>query len=60
MTRHSKNATAGPTYTYNEKNKDTKQSGYGSKTERLSKDAIKVLAFILFDLVLKCILADIT
>lgn len=42
MTRHSKNATAGPTYTYNEKHKDTKQSGYGSKSERLSKDAIKV------------------
>ena len=42
MTRHSKNATAGPTYTYHEKNKDSKQSGYGSKDVRLSKDAIKV------------------
>lgn len=42
MTRHSKNATAGPTYTYSEKHKDAKQSGYGSKSERLSKDAIKV------------------
>lgn len=43
MTRHSKNATAGPTYTYHEKNKDCKQSGYGTKEERLSKDAIKVV-----------------
>lgn len=41
MTRHSKNATAGPTYTYNERNKDSKQSGYGSKDVRLSKDSIK-------------------
>lgn len=41
MTRHSKNATAGPTYTYHEKNKDSKQSGYGTKDVRLSKDAIK-------------------
>ena len=42
MTRHSKNATAGATYTYHEKNKDSSQSGYGSKNIRLSKDAIKV------------------
>jgi nitric oxide synthase-interacting protein len=42
MTRHSKNATAGPTYTANEKNKDSKQSGYGSKDVRLGKDSIKV------------------
>ncbi len=42
MTRHSKNATAGPTYTYNEKQKDSKLSGYGTKDIRLSKDAIKV------------------
>lgn len=41
MTRHSKNATNGATYTYNEKNKDSKQSGYGSKNVRLSKDSIK-------------------
>jgi nitric oxide synthase-interacting protein len=41
MTRHSKNATAGPTYTYHEKNKDSKQSGYGSQDVRLNKDAIK-------------------
>lgn len=42
MTRHSKNATAGPTYTYHEKTKDCKQSGYGTRDIRLSKDAIKV------------------
>ena len=42
MTRHSKNATAGPTYTANEKNKDSKQSGSGSKDVRLGKDSIKV------------------
>lgn len=42
MTRHSKNATAGPTYTYHEKNKDSKQSGYGTKDVRVSKDGIKV------------------
>ena len=42
MTRHSKNATAGPTYTYNEKRKDSKQSAYGSKEQRLNKDSIKV------------------
>ena len=42
MTRHSKNATAGPTYTYNEKQKDSKLSGYGTKDIRLNKDAIKV------------------
>ena len=41
MTRHSKNATAGPVYTYHEKTKDCKQSGYGTKDVRLSKDAIK-------------------
>ena len=42
MTRHSKNATAGPTYTYYEKTKDCRQSGYGTKEVRLGKDAIKV------------------
>jgi len=41
MTRHSKNATAGPTYTHHEKTKDSQQSGYGTKEARLSKDAIK-------------------
>lgn len=42
MTRHSKNATAGPTYTAHEKKKDSKQSGYGTQDVRLSKDSIKV------------------
>jgi nitric oxide synthase-interacting protein len=42
MTRHSKNATAGAKYTYAEKTKDSQQSGYGSKEQRLNKDAIKV------------------
>jgi nitric oxide synthase-interacting protein len=42
MTRHSKKATAGPTYTYHEKHKDSKTSGYGSQDVRLNKDAIKV------------------
>jgi len=41
MTRHSKNATNGPSYTYHEKQKDSKTSGYGSQDVRLSKDAIK-------------------
>lgn len=41
MTRHSKNATAGPSYTYHEKQKDSKSSGWGSQDVRLSKDAIK-------------------
>lgn len=41
MTRHSKNATAGPTYTAHEKKKDSKQSGYGTQDVRLSKDSIK-------------------
>lgn len=48
MTRHSRNATAGPTYTYHEKNKDSQQSGYGSKEQRLSKDAIKVYFIFIY------------
>eukprot|EP00794_Sanderia_malayensis_P009210 gene9210-10184_t len=41
MTRHGKNCTAGAVYTYHEKKKDTQSSGYGSQSERLSKDSIK-------------------
>ena len=41
MTRHGKNATAGAVYTYHEKKKDSKQSGWGSLHSRLSKDSIK-------------------
>jgi nitric oxide synthase-interacting protein len=54
MTRHSKNATAGPTYTAHEKKKDSKQSGYGTQDVRLSKDSIKVFLatylFLLFNI----------
>ena len=41
MTRHARNCTAGTVYTYHEKKKDTKNSGYGSKTLRLGKDSVK-------------------
>lgn len=41
MTRHQRNATASSVYTYHERRKDQKASGYGTLKERLSKDAIK-------------------
>lgn len=41
MTRHSKNNTAGTVYTYHERQRDTKASGYGSKSARFGKDSIK-------------------
>ncbi|XP_061167098.1 nitric oxide synthase-interacting protein-like [Saccostrea echinata] len=41
MTRHSRNCTAGTVYSYHERQKDTNQSGYGSKKSRLGKDSIK-------------------
>lgn len=41
MTRHGKNCTAGTVYTYNERKKDTRQSGYGTKAVRLGKDSVK-------------------
>ncbi|XP_005109012.1 nitric oxide synthase-interacting protein [Aplysia californica] len=41
MTRHGRNCTAGTVYTYHERQKDTKASGYGSKSVRFGKDAIK-------------------
>merc|ERR1711973_905437 len=41
MTRHGKNSTANPVYSYHERKKDTKVSGYGTKNERLGKDSIK-------------------
>ena len=41
MTRHGKNCTAGAVYTYHEKQKDSKRSGWGSQKARLSKDSIK-------------------
>nr|CAG4646362.1 EOG090X08E0 [Macrothrix elegans] len=41
MTRHARNSTAGSVYTYHEKKRDAKASGYGSISERFSKDSIK-------------------
>ncbi|ELU09087.1 hypothetical protein CAPTEDRAFT_223572 [Capitella teleta] len=41
MTRHGKNCTAGTVYTYHERSKDSKSSGYGTKDVRLGKDSIK-------------------
>lgn len=41
MTRHGKNCTAGAVYTYHEKQKDTKESGWGSQKARFNKDSIK-------------------
>lgn len=41
MTRHSKNCTANTVYTYHERKKDAKNSGYGTQTVRLGKDSIR-------------------
>lgn len=41
MPRHAKNSTAGSVYTYHERMKDSKQSGFGSKEVRVGKDSIK-------------------
>jgi len=41
MTRHGKNATAGMVYTYAERQKDARQSGYGTDAVRTSKDSVK-------------------
>ena len=41
MTRHGNNATNSSVYTYHERKKDAKASGYGSERLRLGKDAIK-------------------
>ncbi|EDV27162.1 uncharacterized protein TRIADDRAFT_22121 [Trichoplax adhaerens] len=41
MTRHSRNCTAGPVYSYHERQKDTKISGYGTRSIRLSKDSVR-------------------
>ena len=40
MTRHARNCTAGAVYTYHEKQKDAKSSGYGTNSQRLSKDSV--------------------
>lgn len=41
MTRHSKNCTANTVYTYHERKKDARHSGYGTQTVRLGKDSIR-------------------
>ena len=41
MTRHGKNCTAGMVYTYAERQKDARQSGYGTDKIRTSKDSVK-------------------
>lgn len=41
MTRHSKNCTASSVYSYHEKKKDAKSSGYGSLKLRYGKDGVK-------------------
>ncbi|KAL1246433.1 Nitric oxide synthase-interacting protein [Trichinella spiralis] len=41
MTRHQKNATASTVYSYHERKKDQKASGYGTLEERLEKAALK-------------------
>lgn len=46
MTRHGKNATASCVYSYHEKQKDARESGYGSEKVRLGKDSVKVSNFL--------------
>ena len=41
MTRHGKNCTNGAVYSYHERRKDAKASGFGSEKARFSKDSIK-------------------
>jgi len=41
MTRHGRNATNAAVYSYHERKKDAKSSGYGSEKTRFSKDSIK-------------------
>ncbi|KAK7099119.1 nitric oxide synthase-interacting protein-like [Littorina saxatilis] len=41
MTRHARNCTAGTVYTYHERKKDTKMSGYGTQKLRVGKDSVK-------------------
>ena len=41
--RHGANCTNGSVYTYHEKAKDKRESGWGSKSTRLGKDSIKVI-----------------
>ena len=41
MTRHGKNVTASAVYTYHERKKDHRESGYGNDKMRLGKDSVK-------------------
>lgn len=41
MTRHSKNCTASSVYSYHEKKKDTRASGFGTLKERIGKGGVK-------------------
>lgn len=41
MTRHARNCTAGAVYTYYEKKKDARSSGYGTESQRIGKDSVK-------------------
>lgn len=41
MTRHARNCTAGAVYTYHEKKKDARASGYGTNAQRIGKDSVK-------------------
>ncbi|VDK78867.1 unnamed protein product [Litomosoides sigmodontis] len=41
MTRHGKNATASAVYSYSERRKDAKESGYGTLHQRLGADSVK-------------------
>ncbi|XP_070508440.1 nitric oxide synthase-interacting protein homolog [Chironomus tepperi] len=41
MTRHARNSTAGSVYTYHEKKKDSKTSGFGTEHQRLAKESLK-------------------
>jgi len=40
--RHGKNCTNGSVYTYAEKAKDKRESGWGSHAARLGRDSVKV------------------
>jgi nitric oxide synthase-interacting protein len=41
MTRHARNSTAGSVYTYHEKQRDKRESGFGTEKARLSKLSLK-------------------
>lgn len=45
MTRHARNCTAGAVYTYHEKKKDAAASGYGTYSQRVGKDSVKVKTY---------------